>query len=281
MTPSVLVVTVTFNTGESLRPFLESVQDASDDQQMVVVVDNASTQLRDERATAQAHGAIFLELPQNLGYGAGVTAGVAHYGANADYILITNPDVTFSPGAIDTLVAAAEHHTDAGALGPQILTAEGTVYPSARSLPSLRTGIGHALFSRIWLANPWSRSYRFDQGYGALVRDAGWLSGACLLVRKSAFDSIGGFNPRFFMYFEDVDLGARLGAAGWRNLYVPEAHVIHTGAHSTTGSAKQMEQAHHDSAYIYLAQKYSAWYFAPLRGVLRVGLSVRSWWVTR
>jgi N-acetylglucosaminyl-diphospho-decaprenol L-rhamnosyltransferase len=83
------------------------------------------------------------------------------------------------------------------------------------------------------------------------------------------------------MYFEDVDLGARLGKNGWRNVYVPSATVTHTGAHSTAQSAKRMEAAHHDSAYLYLANKYSAWYLLPVRVVLRIGLAARKWWVTR
>jgi N-acetylglucosaminyl-diphospho-decaprenol L-rhamnosyltransferase len=281
MSPSVLVVTVTYNTGDSLRAFLDSLDTASAVRPEVVVVDNASEDLTVERAAVAAHGVTLLELTRNLGYGAGVTAGVDEYGAAVDYILITNPDVTFSPGSIDRLVQSADRMRDAGSFGPKILDADGSVYPSARNLPSLRTGIGHAVFGRIWPLNPWSRSYRAEHDYGTESRDAGWLSGACVLVRKTAFDAIDGFDPGFFMYFEDVDLGARLGAAGWRNVYVPDAVVTHTGAHSTSHSAKRMEQVHHSSAYLYLSQKYSAWYLAPLRGVLKAGLTLRSWWVTR
>lgn len=281
MSPSVLVVTVTYNTGQTLVPFLDSLATASAHPLTAVIVDNASADLALERTVAKAHGAVLLELEQNRGYGGGVTAGVDAYGDVVDYILITNPDVSFSPGSIDVLIGAAEARADAGAVGPRILDANGTVYPSARNLPSLRNGVGHAIFSRVWPSNPWTRHYRSALEYGTINRDAGWLSGACVLVRKSAYDEIGGLNPRFFMYFEDVDLGARLGAAGWRNVYVPGSVVTHTGAHSTNQSAKRMEQVHHDSAYLYLAQKYAAWYLAPLRAVLRLGLQVRSWWVTR
>lgn len=279
--PAVLVVTVTYNTGQTLIPFLESLSTASVEPLTVVIVDNASRDLSLERSLAAAHGAVLLELADNRGYGGGVTAGVDAHGADADYVLITNPDVSFSPGAIDELVRAAEGAADVGSVGPRILDADGTVYPSARNLPSLRTGVGHALFGRIWPSNPWSVSYRAERDYGTQSRDAGWLSGACLLVRKSAYDAVRGFDPRFFMYFEDVDLGARLGKSGWRNLYVPTATVTHTGAHSTSNSAKRMERAHHSSAYLYLADKYSAWYLAPVRALLRIGLAARSWWVSR
>jgi len=281
MSPSVLVVSVTHNTGATLNVFLESLAEASAHPVSVVIVDNASRDLSQERASTAAHGATLLELADNLGYGAGVTAGIDAMGADFDYFLITNPDVTFAPGAIDALVSAAEELPNCGSFGPRVLDALGGVYPSARNLPSLRTGIGHAVLGRLWQGNPWSVAYRSDQNYGEERRPAGWLSGACLLVRHSAYSAVGGFDPRFFMYFEDVDLGARLGKSGWANMYIPSAVVTHTGAHSTSGAAKRMERAHHDSAYIYLAQKYSAWYLAPVRVALRLGLSARGWWVTR
>jgi N-acetylglucosaminyl-diphospho-decaprenol L-rhamnosyltransferase len=281
MPSSVFVVTVTHNTGETLESFLASLTEASSQPLTVVIVDNASIDLSSERASANAHGASILELSNNLGYGAGVSAGINAGATDSEYVLISNPDVTFAPGAIDALVRAADELTTAGSFGPKILDAEGHTYPSARNLPSLRNGVGHAFFSKVWPNNPWSRNYRSDQDYGSERRRAGWLSGACLLVRKSAYDAVGGFDPRFFMYFEDVDLGARLGKLGWSNIYVPDAVVTHTGAHSTSGSAKRMERAHHNSAYIYLAEKYSAWYLGPVRTVLRLGLAARGWWVTR
>lgn len=276
-----LVVTVTYNTGETLRPFLQTLASASTLPLETIVVDNASAELALERELCAEHGARLLELGDNRGYGGGIAAGVQASTSGAEYLLVVNPDVTFTPGAIDALVAVADADPGVGSVGPRILEADGTVYPSARNLPSLRTGIGHAVLGRIWHGNPWSSRYRAEHAYGDDPRDAGWLSGACVLTRRTAFDGIGGFDERFFMYFEDVDLGARLGKAGWRNVYAPSSTVTHTGAHSTAQSSKRMEAAHHDSAYTYLASKYSGWYLAPLRWVLRLGLSARKWWVTR
>ena len=281
MSTSVLVITVTYNTGKTLRSFLDSLSSAGSERPDVIIVDNASTDLTVEREAARAYGAQMIELTENRGYGAGITAGVQAAGPDAGLLLISNPDVTFSPGSLEALVAAAEDIPDAGSLGPRILDATGAVYPSARNLPSLRSGVGHALFSRVWPNNPWSRSYRSEHDYGPTRRDAGWLSGACLLIRRSAYDAVGGFDPSYFMYFEDVDLGARLTTAGWHNVYIPDAVVTHTGAHSTSRSAKRMERVHHDSAYLYLSRKYSAWYLTPVRVELRLALSARQWWVTR
>ncbi|UAJ80554.1 glycosyltransferase family 2 protein [Leifsonia sp. ZF2019] len=279
MTPSVLVVTVTYNSADTIAPFLDSLAGAGRVDE-VVVVDNASAEAAEVGAAVSAAGHRFVELDRNAGYGGGVRAGVEAATSDPDYILVANPDVVFAPGAVDALVEAGEQEPGAGSLGPKILEADGSIYPSARRLPSLRTGVAHALFGRIWPANPWTVRYRAERETETR-RDAGWLSGACVLVRSTAYRELDGFDPGYFMYFEDVDLGARLGQAGWRNVYVPEAIVTHTGAHSTSGVRRSMEKAHHDSAYRYLSRRYSAWYFAPLRLAIRLGLWGRLWWVSR
>ncbi len=277
--PSVLAVTVTYNSAATIGPFLESLAAAGHVDE-VVVVDNASAEAIETGEVVRAAGHVFLALNVNHGYGGGVRAAVDAAKSAPDYILVANPDLVFFPGALDALVAAGEQIPRAGSLGPKILDADGSVYPSARRLPSLRTGVAHALFGRIWPSNPWTVRYRAERET-TTRRDAGWLSGACLLLRAEAYREVNGFDPAYFMYFEDVDLGDRLGRAGWRNVYVPEAVVTHTGAHSTSRERKRMESAHHDSAYRYLSHRYAAWYFAPLRLAVRLGLWGRLWWVSR
>ena len=80
----------------------------------------------------------------------------------------------------------------------------------------------HAVVGFVWKNNPWTRSYR-QQHIEPSERPVGWLSGSCLLLRRKAFDAVGGFDERYFMYMEDVDLGDRLGRADWLNVYVPGA----------------------------------------------------------
>ena len=81
------------------------------------------------------------------------------------------------------------------------------------------------------------------------------------------------------MYFEDVDLGYRLGKSGWKNLYWPTAVVEHSGAHSTSRDSARMIKVHHESASRYLDKKYRGWYLAPLRVALRLGLVTRGRWL--
>jgi N-acetylglucosaminyl-diphospho-decaprenol L-rhamnosyltransferase len=171
-------------------------------------------------------------------------------------------------------LAAADRWPRAGALGPLIRTAEGEVYPSARSLPSLGRGIGHAVFGWWWPSNPWTAAYRQDRTE-PIERTAGWLSGSCLLLRRAAFESVHGFDPAYFMYFEDVDLGDRLARAGWLNVYVPSAEVLHVGSHATAQRPEAMNAEHHRSAMRYLSGRYPGVRWVPVRWALRAGLGIR------
>lgn len=270
------VVTVAYRSDEVLPTFLRSIPPASSEPVTVVVVDNAPT-AGDASSHAEEFGAQYLALAANPGYGGAVNAAVKTLPASVEWILVSNPDVVLGAGAIDELLAAARASDRVGSAGPTVLGGDGARYPSARSVPSIRTGVGHALFGRVWPSNPWSARYLGTRRASDGTADVGWLSGSCVLVRRAAFDEVGGFDEGYFMYFEDVDLGFRLGRAGYVNRFVPDAVVTHTGAHSTSGDeSARMIQAHHDSAKRFLAQKYPGRILAPIRGMLGVGLDIRS-----
>ncbi len=230
---------------------------------------------------AQALGASTLSLETNVGYGGAANAAVQALPDDLRFVVIANPDVRFEVDSLRRLMESLESTPQAGAAGPKVLNQDGSVYPSARRIPSLRTGVGHALFSRVWPQNPWSVRYREEGESSDIARSVGWLSGSCLMLRREAFDGIGGFDAAYFMYFEDVDLGYRLSRAGWLNRYEPSAVVTHIGATSTTTARADMLRVHHRSAYRFLAGKYHGWYLAPVRWVLHAGLKVRAWWLTR
>ncbi|MCS5734884.1 glycosyltransferase family 2 protein [Herbiconiux daphne] len=282
--PEVAVVTVNFDSAVVLEPFLASVGPAAQQVRAAVyVADNkpGSTQRPEIERIVAAHGATYLPMTGNLGYGHAINAVVATLPPATEFVLVSNPDVVLAAGAIDVLVATLREFDDVGAVGPKILEPDGSAYPSARAVPSIRNGIGHALFANVWPGNPWTRSYRNEIGDHPVRRDAGWLSGSCFLIRRTAFEQLGGFDTGYFMYFEDVDLGYRLGSHGWRNLYEPAAEALHTGAHSTTGESERMLVAHHDSAKRFLAKKYSGPLLWPVRATLSFGLSLRSLVVRR
>ena len=264
------VVVVTWSPGDALAGFLQSLATATTRPYAVVLADNGSTDGSVEQA--EGPGVCLLRTGGNLGYGKAANLGAS--GAAEDWLVVANPDLVWDPGSLDALLAAAGRWPAAGCLGPAIRTPGGQLYPSARAFPSLGRGLGHATFGWWWPANPWTKSYRAEAGR-PVESATGWLSGSCLLLRRAAFEQVGGFDPSYFMYCEDMDLCRRLADAGWQNVYVPGSVITHSGGHSTQRVAHEMLAEHHRSLYRYLARQYAGPRYAVLRGLLAVGLGLR------
>jgi N-acetylglucosaminyl-diphospho-decaprenol L-rhamnosyltransferase len=267
---AVRVVVVTYSPGDSLGHFLETLRTATTRPYEVVLADNGSTDGAPEAAVAPE--VRLLPTGGNLGYGKAANLGAS--GFEGEWLVVANPDVTWSPGSLDLLLEAASRWPRAGCLGPAIRTPDDQLYPSARAFPSLGRGIGHAVFGWWWPANPWTRSYRAETG-SPTEGTTGWLSGSCMLLRREAFAVVGGFDPTYFMYCEDMDLCRRLGEAGWSNVYVPSAVITHQGGHATSRAAGPMLREHHRALYRYLSRQYAGPAWAPVRAVLGVGLLLR------
>lgn len=264
------VVVVAYHPGATLATFLASAADGP--VASVTVADNSPAD-DTSRLAAAAAGAVHLPLERNGGYGSGANAGAAV--GSAPWILVSNADIELHAGAIAALVAAGDADSSIGAVGPRVLETDGSLYPSARPLPGLWLGAGHAVFGRIWPGNPWTRRYRLALDPTGGPVDAGWLSGSCFLVRREAWGAIGGFDEGFFMFFEDVDLGRRLGLAGWRSVWTPTAAVTHLGGHSYRSDPAPMLAAHHASAARYVGLVYPHWWQEPLRRLVAAGLAAR------
>lgn len=271
-------MTVTYSPGDHLHHFVETLPGATSRPVALVMADNGSTDGVPQAVAAAHDFAEFFPTGGNLGYGTAINRAVTHLADRDDvdreFVLVVNPDVTFDPGSVDRLLEAARRWPRAGALGPRIAEPDGSVYPSARAVPRLGAGIGHAVLGPVWPGNPWTARYLDDHDMGS-ERAAGWLSGACLLLRRSAFDALGGFDERYFMYLEDVDLGDRLGRAGWQNVYVPSSVIRHDRGHAADAVPEFTLRAHHRSAYLFQADRHPHRWQAPLRWALRAGLELR------
>ncbi|BBY78740.1 dTDP-Rha--alpha-D-GlcNAc-pyrophosphate polyprenol alpha-3-L-rhamnosyltransferase [Mycolicibacterium parafortuitum] len=276
------VVTVTYSPGSHLDRFLATLAHATDRPVTVIMADNGSTDGAPEEAVERHPNAKLYRTGGNLGYGTAVNRAVAEYGLadRTDFFIVANPDVQWGPHSIDLLFDAAQRWPQAGSLGPLIRDPDGAVYPSARHQPSIIRGGMHAVVSPVWPSNPWTAAYRQDRAEPS-ERTVGWLSGSCLLLRTDAFRQIGGFNERYFMYMEDVDLGDRLETAGWQNVYVPSAEVLHAKGHATGRDPARNLAAHHVSTYTFLADRYPKWWQAPLRWAFRGALGARASLVVR
>lgn len=249
----VAAVVVNHDAGSALLDCVASLRAAC--VREVVVVDNASCDGSLARLAAADRAAVVVPAGRNLGYGRAVNLGARRVGE--ELLLVCNPDLVVAPGAVATLVQALDGAPEVALAGPLLRNPDGTRYPSARAFPSLAVGAGHALLGRVAPANRWSRAYRlaerFEEAKQGAPKDAivpvDWVSGACFLVRRVAFDSIGGFDERYFMYAEDVDLCWRLRRAGWGVGHVPGAEVVHLQGLSTAARPVRMAIAHHVSAW--------------------------------
>ncbi len=232
--PAVDVVIPTRDTRELVLACLDSLG-AHDGAVEIrcVVVDNASRDGTAEALAARHPGVHVLRNERDPGYGASCNAG-ARLGT-ALYVLILNSDVTARAGAVDRLVAFLAGSPDHVAAGGRLLDAgsERTqVGFTVRALPTLRAQVALLCgLERLWPANPVSRrQLMLDFDYER-TQDAPQPAGACLLVRREAFERIGGFDERFHYWFEDVDLCRRLWAEG-RVAYVHDARFEHVGGAS-------------------------------------------------
>ena len=238
-------VIVNYKARDALLDCLASLR--ADGVRSIVVVDNDSADGSAEAVAAADPDVEFVAAGANLGYGTAANRGVAR--VDEPYVLVLNPDVIVEPGTIKALVAACERDRRLGAVGPRIDEPDGTRYPSAREFPDLAVAAGHALFGYVAPRNRWTRTYRkldWDHSTGGEVD---WISGSCFLARRAAYEAVKGFDERYFMYAEDVDLCWRLWQAGWRVAYEPAGRVVHRGAVSTDQAPYRMILEHHRSLW--------------------------------
>jgi GT2 family glycosyltransferase len=222
------VVVVTYNSSRWLERCLESVTGRGHE---VVVVDNASTDGSPELVRRRFPEVRVVELDRNLGYGGANNVGFQV--TEGEYVLVLNPDAWALDGAVQRLLQAADAAPWAALVGPRLLRPDGTREQSVRGFPTVWRLATEYLFLR-WLA-PSSRTLNAFYGAGTADVHAAveWIVGAVMLVRRAAFEEVGGFDPSFFMYDDEVDLAYRLRERNWEVMYYPLAEFVHVGGAST------------------------------------------------
>lgn len=265
------VVIVNYNSGVFLSRCVASVLTSSGGLELdALVVDNAS---RDgsARAAAAAHPAArLIENPRNVGLSAAWNQGIRE--TTAPWILFLNPDAEVWAGDLSAFVKAGEARPDVALLGPVIRNADGTLYPSGRVFPSLGQAIGHAFLGPFAPGNRFTRAYTMAERDRLAEREVDWVSGACMLVRRTAFEDVGEFDEGFWLYGEELDICTRLRDVGWKVLYAPALEILHEGGVST-GRSRRTHLMHSASIYRYF-RKHRA------RGRRRV-LSPLAWLALR
>jgi len=284
MTPEMSAILVNYNAGGDLAVALESIRDeCAQIPWEAVVVDNASTDGSAGVAERVPHSRL-IRNTTNVGFGRAVNQAVAV--SNAPLLLFINPDCRLMSGAISTLRAVLDAEPSCAVVGPKILDPDGEVQGSARGDPDMLTG----LFGRtgaLRLLLPFLPVARRNvvveeavrTGFPSIVVD--WLSGACMLVRREAFLAAGGFDERFFLYWEDADLCRRLRHRGFDIRYVPGATAVHQVGRSSQTAHRSSIRAFHASAYLYYATHVAPGARNPRRLLAKALLGARCWWQLR
>jgi N-acetylglucosaminyl-diphospho-decaprenol L-rhamnosyltransferase len=230
----VTVAVVSWNTRELLRACLDSLApDAAAGRAEVWVLDNASSDGSAEMVAGAFPWVRLIASPENLGFGPAVNAVAAQTsgtGARSAWIAPANADIALHPGALEHLLSAGSADPRAAIIAPRLTLPDASTQHSVHPFPGLGAtlavnlglgGVSPRLARRLTLDGRW------DQGRPRVVD---WAHGAFLLIRRSAFDAVGGFDPHQFLYAEDLDIAWRLARAGWHTRYAPDAVVEH--AHS-------------------------------------------------
>jgi N-acetylglucosaminyl-diphospho-decaprenol L-rhamnosyltransferase len=253
---AVAAVVVDYDAGAVLADCVASLQ--SDGVEQVVVVENGGPDGARRALEAAGLEAPVVATGRNLGYGAGANRGVAAAG-DSPYVLVCNPDLEVHRGAVAALSSVLDAEPSWAIVGPRILDADGSVYPSVRRFPSMADAAGHALLALVKPNNRFSRRYRDAEAAGDRRAGADWVSGACFLARRRAFEELGGFDEAYFMFAEDMDLCWRAHRAGWGVGVEPGAVVTHAEGVSRSRHPYRMLAAHHRSALRFANRTTEGW----------------------
>ncbi|MCL5783737.1 MAG: glycosyltransferase family 2 protein [Patescibacteria group bacterium] len=216
------VITVTYNSSKIITAFLNSLIKNLSDKGEIIVVDNNSKDetvkiVKDIKSKVGIQFKI-IEATKNLGYGRGNNLGVKN--AQGKYLLFLNPDTEITDNSILKLLEFIKTHQEAGIVAPRLIQQGGKVQPSVRKLPTVWGAIKEYFLGQ---ANEYEAYV--PQGNRALEVES--VVGAAIFISKHLFESVGGFNEKYFMYFEDLDLCRKILKQNKKIYYLPEATFIH------------------------------------------------------
>lgn len=273
------VVIVDHDAGEDVLRCIRSVFDSAGEIGLeVLVVDNRSRDGSPEAVTAAFPPVRVIRNDSNRGFAAAANQGMR--ASRSEFVLLINPDAEIGAGTLEGFLKVARDRPRAGAIGALTRDPDGTIYPSARRVPSLFLGLGHTLVSPFWRDNPWSRRYRMADWDRRTEREVEWVSGSSVLLRRSSLDEVGLFDERYFMYVEDMDLCTRLRKGGWEVWFSPQLEITHIGGTATAGR-RAMTLQHSKSIYTYFVKHQSPGWRVVLRPfawtLLRLRAAYVSW----
>lgn len=229
----------------------------------IIIVDNHSQDGCIEMLKQEFEHVITIASEKNGGFAYGNNLGIKK--ALGKYIMIMNPDVALTEGAIETMVEFLKIHPRCGIVGPRLIHPDGTIQYSCRCFPKTYTPLlRRTILGKISLAQKELRRYlMMDWGHG-ISKKVDWIFGACIMLKKEALEIVGIFDERFFLYFEDCDLCRRMWQHGFEVWYVAEVELVHY--HQRLSDQRRgIFSIFHKVTRVHIASAIK--YFAKYRGV--------------
>jgi hypothetical protein len=265
---------VNYRAYAELNSCLESLQRFPADDVEVILVDHASEPVAARRLLQRFPWIRFIAVTTNPGFAAGVNrAARASRGKN---LLLLNPDCIVHGDLAHALAAWLDEHPHVGVCGALVRDSDGSVQASARRFPDVTTGFAGrtSWLSRAWPQNRWTRRNLVTPEIPNAPIEVDWVSGACMMVRRTAFEAVGGMDEQFFLYWEDADLCFRLKREGWLTIYNPVVAVTHLTGRSSSRAQRASLIAFHRSAFRYF-RKHSGRFARAVAPVVFLTLHAR------
>ena len=240
MTKHVAVIIVTYKTAQLTIDCLSSIQAERDQPGLLVtatIVDNSREDYDTINEAVRANGwSDWVELcrPEtNGGFAHGNNVGVklARETYNPDYIHLLNPDTVLRKGAIASLAQFLEAHKEVGIAGSSFENVDGSDWPFAFRFPTILSEIEEGL--QLGLASRILDRWVVARTMGQMTEQVDWVPGASMMIRRAAFDALGGLDDNYFLYFEETDFCYRANQLGFKTWYVPASRVVHIAGQST------------------------------------------------
>jgi GT2 family glycosyltransferase len=250
----VSIIIVNYNSEMLLHECLKSIYEQTKEVTFeVIVVDNASSDNSRSMVCAEFPDVRIIESLENTGFSRGNNLGVK--AAKGSYLFFLNADAFLIENSIKLLANFLDEHPYVGAVGPKILYEDRCFQLSSGRLPNLFVElVDKTIYS---LLHKWRKVFcPVIELWHRHTKTVGWLTGACMMVRKNAFSAIGGFDEKIFMYFEDKDLCKRLNYSGWKVVYYPQTSVIHLLAGSSRATDKKKVNRIYRTSQLYYYLKH-------------------------
>ena len=259
---------VNYNGSNCIYQCLDSINKiASSCFYEVIIVDNCSTDNSIEIIKNSFPAVKLICSDNNLGFGKANNLAFSY--AKGNHLLLLNTDTILIENTPKILSDYLQQNQDIGAISARITFEDGSYQLSGGRLPNLaiefldkiRYGVDrkwHHIFSKL-----------YDRKY-SIIKEMGWLTGACLMMRRDVFEQLGGFDESFFMYFEDKDICKRVNEAGWKVVYYPQTSLIHLLGGSSQDIKKSANTYYRDSQLYYYQKHLGTFQTAVLKLYLRL-----------